>query len=100
MAKSSDPRAAGGTSVALSPRLLRDRQAADYLGLSAAAVRRITAGRVLIDGHLRWDRHALDAWLDGESGLRTPAIQNGAGNAADDALEAWLAGKKNAARRT
>lgn len=50
---------------AVEPRLLTAKDAAAYLSLPVAAVRRMLDGRVMIGGRTRWDRQALDALLDG-----------------------------------
>lgn len=57
--------------VALSvpPRLLTDAEAAAYLSIPATSLRRLNVGRVVLDGRVRWDRLAIDAWLDAENGL-------------------------------
>lgn len=80
------------------PRLLTDAEAADYLSLPQAAMRRIMSGRVLIDGRIRWDRRALDAWLDRESGLSVSDVQHER-NTADEAFDEYIAGAQRAARR-
>jgi hypothetical protein len=60
------------------PRLLDQKSAAEYLSLPAAVVGRMATGRVLIDGRTRWDRVALDAWLDAQRGVapQSPANEN------------------------
>lgn len=52
------------------PRLLTEAQAADYLGeISVGEVKRQGIGRVPIGRHVRYDRRAIDAWLDSLSDL-------------------------------
>ena len=80
------------------PRLLTETEAAAYLSLPLAAMKRIMAGRVLIDGRVRWDRRALDAWLDRESGLSASEAHQER-NAADEALDEYLAATQRAPRR-
>ena len=84
----------------MSPRLLTERAAAEYLSLPLAAMKRLQAGRVVLDGRVRWDRLALDEWLDGLRGLKpqSPANQNASG--ADAALAQFLADSQDAARRS
>lgn len=85
--------------VAGLPRLLREQDAAAYLSLPNAAMRRIRAGRVIVDGRVRWDRQALDAWLDRESGISATTPASEARTAAEDLLDGWLANAPHAARR-
>lgn len=63
-----------------SPRLLDETAAAEYLSLPIGSLRRIAHGRILIGGRPRWDRLALDAWLDALGGLaphsRSPQADN------------------------
>lgn len=70
------------------PRLLTDAQAAAYLNLPLRALARIVRGRVLICGKARWDRLALDAWLDEQSGL-TPKVERANASDADAAFDQW-----------
>lgn len=81
------------------PRLLTERAAAEYLSLPLTGMRKVTAGRVVLSGRIRWDRIALDEWLDE---LRGRPSELGAANqnlnAADDALAGWIADQKNASR--
>lgn len=85
----------------MQPRLLTDRDAAVYLSIPIAGVRKVEAGRVVIDGRVRWDRVALDEWLDTLIGRKSgiaPANQNG--STADDELAAWLADQNHAPRHS
>ena len=86
------------------PRLLDDRAAAAYLSLPVAALKRLGAaqGRVIIDGRVRWDRVALDAWLDGQSGgvatspaTIPPAVAN---DDPEAALDRFLADQRHPPR--
>lgn len=81
-------------------RLLTDEQAANYLSLPLASMKRMAVGRVVVDGRVRWDRNAIDAWLDRESGLAAPVTETGGHAAADRALDGWLEDAKYAARRS
>jgi len=81
------------------PRLLTEKAAAAYLSLPLACMRRLPEGRVIIDGRLRWDRLALDAWLDGN---RRPGVQSSANEnltEADAALDRFLETQRHAAGR-
>lgn len=82
-----------------SRRLLNETQAATYLGIPRAAIKRILVGRVPIDGRIRWDRVALDAWLDALRGVKTDAPANSNKTDADDALDRFLATSGHAPRR-
>jgi hypothetical protein len=73
-----------------SPRLLNDEAASDYLALPRAAMKRLTQGRIIIDGKVRWDRLALDVWLDGFAGLTAPAVASSNQNDAEAALERFI----------
>lgn len=81
------------------PRLLTEREAADYLRLPRASMRRLLEGRLILDGRVRWDRRALDTWLDRESGIATFNVANDDRDEAESALNDWLAHKKHAPRR-
>jgi hypothetical protein len=81
------------------PRLLDQAAAAAYLSLPLAAVRRLGAGRVRIDGRVRWDRVALDAWLDEQRGLRAQSPANENLTEADAALARFTEGPRHAPRR-
>lgn len=84
----------------MTPRLLTERDAAAYLSLPVAHMRRLPAGRVVLDGRVRWDRLELDAWLDGLRGAlpQSPANQNTSGP--DAALAQFLADQDHAPRRS
>jgi hypothetical protein len=85
----------------VAPRLLDDRAAAAYLSLPVAALKRLRQGRVIIDGRTRWDRFALDAWLDEQRGVVAPSAAGRRPANQDDAeaaLDRWTANKAHAAR--
>ncbi len=63
---------------ALLPRLIDDVQLAAYLSLPLSAARRVKRGRVRINGRLRWDRLALDRWLDAGAPPAAPSVANDA----------------------
>ncbi len=66
---------------------LSKREAADYLGLSAAGLAAWVRQGIVppaIPGTHRWDRRAIDAALDKRSGLNSNS---------PSALEAWKAGR-------
>jgi hypothetical protein len=84
----------------MAPRLLTERDAAAYLSIPVAGVRRIAAGRVVLDGRVRWDRLALDEWLDAMRGRGPELAANQNQTKADAALAGWIADKTNAPRRS
>lgn len=84
----------------MTPRLLTEHAAAEYLSIPVAGVRRIMAGRVTLDGRVRWDRVALDEWIDGLRGRAVPSVANQNGSTADEALAGWIADQKHDARRS
>ncbi|MGR6534244.1 helix-turn-helix domain-containing protein [Brevundimonas sp. RM1] len=53
----------------MQPRLLTEQEAADYLRVPAATLRRLSLGRVVLGTRHRYDRKALDHHLDQLSGL-------------------------------
>jgi hypothetical protein len=84
----------------MTPRLLTDRGVADYLSLPLTSARKVMAGRVVVEGRVRWDRVALDAWLDAQGGKTPPAPANTNLSGPDAALAHFLAGSQDAARRS
>lgn len=68
--------------VDLTPRLLEAAEAAAYLNVPVKAFVREPIGRVLICGRIRYDRVALDEWLDERRGC-APVL--GDGHSEDDA---------------
>lgn len=83
----------------MNPRLLTERALADYLSLPLTRARTITAGRIVLAGRVRWDRAALDAWLDAMRGVAPPAPANTNQTGPDAALAQFLAGSQDAAWR-
>lgn len=74
--------------------------AAAYLCIPLAAVRRLSAGRVRIDGRTRWDRVALDAWLDEQRNVKAQSPANENLTEADAALARFLETPRHAPRRS
>jgi len=68
----------------IEPRLLTLHQAAEYLSLPLAEVRRLGLGRVPLGTRLRYDRKAIDAELDRLAGL--DSIASTYPNDSEDAL--------------
>jgi hypothetical protein len=82
------------------PRLLTETQAAEYLGVPKASLKRLAVGRVPIDGRIRWDRHALDHWLDDMGGLSAPSTANANQTEAEAALDRFFSDQRHAARHS
>ena len=77
------------------PRLLTEEQAAAYLSLPAATVRKLNFGHVRLGTRHRYDRKALDRHLDRLAGLDSPAELNV--NKADAELARFIADHPDAA---
>jgi len=71
------------------PRLLTESEAAEYLGLPAATVRKLPFGHVQLGARHRYDRKALDAHLDRLAGLDSSRELNV--NMADAELARFIA---------
>ena len=80
------------------PRLLTEDQAAAYLSLPAATVRKLPFGHVRLGARHRYDRKALDAHLDRLAGL--DSVQEPTVNRADDELARFIADHPNVAGLT
>ena len=84
--------------LSVPPRLLTDAEAAAYLSIPVTSLRRLNVSRVVLDGRVRWDRLAIDAWLDQVGGLTPPDRARDSTPRLDDdadaALERYLRGKK------
>jgi hypothetical protein len=78
------------------PRLLTEDEAAAYLALPAATVRKLAFGHVRLGTRHKYDRKALDARLDRLAGLDSPQEPNV--NRADAELARFIADHPNAAR--
>jgi len=84
---------------ALLPRLLTEQAAADYLSLPRACMKKVAAGRTAIAGRVRWDRIALDAWLDEQRGVEAKLSPPPAEDSPDAALQRFSERFENAPRR-
>ena len=51
------------------PRLLSAEQAASYLSIPVAAFKRLAIGWVKLGNYIRYDRYAIDQWVDSVSGI-------------------------------
>ena len=60
----------------IEPRLFTEKEAAEYLGLPAASVRKLSFGHVRLGTRHRYDRKVLDAHLDRLAGLDSSAELN------------------------
>lgn len=78
------------------PRLLTEDQAAAYLSLPAATVRKLSFGHVRLGTRHRYDRKALDRHLDQLAGLDSSQEPNV--NKADAELARFIADHPDAAR--
>lgn len=82
----------------LPPRLLTKEQAAEYLGeIPVEEFVRQGVGRVPVGRYVRYDRFAIDAWLDRVSGLIPNSATPAAAKAEEDTPEAALARFKHRA---
>lgn len=74
-------------------RLLTADEAADYMGsIPVTEVQRLGVGRVPLGRHVRYDRHAIDAFLDRISNLQAPPPPpTGEARADNDDADAALA---------
>jgi len=77
------------------PRLLTEEEAAAYLGLPAATVRKLPFGHVRLGSRHRYDRKALDTHLDRMGGLDSSAEPNV--NKANAELARFIADHPNVA---
>lgn len=78
------------------PRLLTEQEAAQYLGLPAATVRKLPFGHIRLGTRHRYDRKALDKHLDAMGGLDSLAEPNV--NKADAELARFIADHPDVAR--
>lgn len=85
------PRDCSTPELGFSPRLFDERQAAAYLSLPVISLKRLTCARVVVDGRLRWDRRALDAWIDQQTGLEVVTTSPDQPQDADAMCEAYFA---------
>ena len=73
----------------MTSRLLTLDEVAAYLAIPKAAVKRVPVAPVNVGGRLRWDRKAVDRYLDEEAGLTAP-LPPSTGTSPDDVLDQWL----------
>lgn len=75
----------------IEPRLIDEHQAARYLGnIPVSEVKRQAIGAVPIGRHVRYDRVALDRYLDGLAGLTSDPTTQPSQNDADAALDRFF----------
>jgi predicted DNA-binding transcriptional regulator AlpA len=79
----------------MTPTLLRERDAADYLGLSRMSLRRHGPPPIKIGRLARWPVAALDAWL---ASRINAAHRASADQATEQAIDAIRKARKAAAR--
>ena len=62
--------------IAIEPRLLKLDEAARYLRITQTQLRQLGVGRVHLGARVLYDRHAIDAYLDGLNSLgpQSPAL--------------------------
>lgn len=77
-------------------RLLTEKEAAEYLSLPAASVRKLPFGHVRLGMRHRYDRKVLDSHLDRMGGLDSSAELNV--NKADAELARFIADHPDVAR--
>ena len=53
----------------IEPRLLKLAEAAAYLRITQTQLRQLAIGRVIMGARVLYDRHAIDAYLDGLNSL-------------------------------
>ena len=85
-----------GMSGGTSPRLLTAKEAAAYFSLPVTRFERLRVGRACFGPMVRYDRHALDAYLNTISNLSTPHADNDA----EAALDRFTARSAGSSRRT
>lgn len=69
------------------PRLLNEKDAADYCGVGPSCFRsHVTVSPLRIGNRNRWDKEALDKWVDNQSGIEPNAHQQ-----KRSALDDWRA---------
>lgn len=82
------------------PRLLTEQAAAEYLSIPRAAMKKVAAGRTPIAGKIRWDRVALDAWLDEQRGVQAKSELPANEDSPDAALQRFSERFEDAPRRS
>lgn len=81
----------------MEPRLLTEKEAAAYLRLPISTVRGLSVGQVRLGARRRYDRVALDAYLDRLAGLQASEMIGA--TAADAELDRFIADHPDAAGR-
>lgn len=82
----------------LRPRLLQANEGAAYFGLPVAQFERLRIGRACFGTKVRYDKRALDAFLDRLSDISSPTPQH-SGNDPEAALDRFTARFANPSRR-
>ena len=86
--------------ASLPSRLLTADEAADYFKLPKKAFERLNVGRVPLGTAIRYDRCALDAYLDDLAGLARSSAAPSADNDPEAALDRFTARFPSAAGRS
>lgn len=86
--------------VELTPRLLTAADAASYLSLPLSSFQRLGIGRVQLGARVRYDRMALDDWLDEQRGRAPVSMHTQSEDDADAALARFSHGLQRASRRS
>lgn len=81
-------------------RLISAKDAAAYFSMPVKAFERLGVGRVCFGTRILYDRHALDAHLDGLSGLSSSRFAAPEANDAEAALDRFTYGLRHAAGRS
>lgn len=84
----------------VAPRLLTAEEAAAYFHLSVKSFERLNVGRVPLGAAIRYDRVALDAYLDELSGLARTSPTPHANDDAEAALDRFTLNSADPSRRT
>lgn len=84
------------TSAAITPRLLTDKQAADYCSLPLRTFIKLGIGRVRLGAKVRFDKIALDIHLSRLSGVEAPAEVAPADDDPEAAIRRFMSTRANA----
>ena len=84
--------------MAADPRVLKVREAAAYLSISVAELKRFNVGRIHFGSSVRYDKNALDAYLDEQSGLTSRHATHIPSDDAEDAFDRSVPALPNAPR--
>lgn len=88
------------SAAVIAPRLLTAQEAAAYFHLSVKSFERLNVGRVPLGAAIRYDRVALDAYLDEQSGLAKPSPTPHANDDAEAALDRFTLHSADPSRRS